>query len=89
MRIGKTPWVPPSALLILAKHGIETMEQLAALELGDSMADVIPIDGLRAMAKRARRTLGWDDPLAMIGASAGQRGDTVYAGGVRYSDGKE
>ena len=37
---------------------------------------------------RARASLGLDDPMRMLGASSGQRGEVVYAGGVRYGDGK-
>lgn len=73
---------------MLKKHHIETLAELASLETRDSLADVVPVDGLRQLAKRARRSLGWDDPLRMLGASAGQRGEVKYAGGVSYGDGK-
>ena len=86
MRLDQTYWVTPSQLMVLAKHNVTTLEQLASFELADSMADAIPIDGLRAMARRARRSLGHDDPLRMIGAAAGQRGAVRYAGGQTYED---
>ena len=88
MRLTEVHWVSPDQLDVLKKHHIETLAELASLETRDSLADVVAVDGLRQLAKRARRSLGWDDPMRMIGASAGQRGEVVYAGGVRYSDGK-
>ena len=88
MRLSETFWISPSQLLLLEKHQITTLAQLASIELADSMADTIPIDGLRQLARRARVTLGHPDPLAQIGAAAGQSGPVRYAGGVRYNDGK-
>lgn len=79
-------WISTGQIDVLKRHHIETLEQLASFELRDSMADVIPIDGLRVMAKRARQALALPDPLAMIGAAAGQHPGTPvrYAGGVSF-----
>ena len=77
-------WLSQSQRAILREHRIKSIEQLASFELADSMANTIPIDGLRALARRARKSLGRSDPLEMIGAAAGQRGPVRYAGGVRY-----
>ena len=88
MRLSEVHWITNTQREALAKHHVKTLAQLASFELADSMADVIPIDGLRQLARRARASLGRDDPLSMIGAAAGQRGEVVYAGNVRYGDGK-
>ena len=88
MRLDQVFWISDAQREVLAKHHVLTLGELASFELSDSMANQIPVEGLRALARRARRSLGRDDPLAMIGASAGQRGEVVYAGGVRYGDGK-
>ena len=85
MRLDQVNWVSPATLLVLASHNVTTLEQLASFETRDSMADVVAVDGLRKLAKRARRSLGWDDPMRMIGAAVGQRPGTpvAYAGGVK------
>ena len=88
MRISDVSWISAGQREALAKHRIRTLAELASFELADSMAKTIPIDGLRALARRARASLGRADPLAMIGAASGQRGPVRYAGGVRYGDGK-
>ena len=88
MRLSEIYWISAGQLAVLRRHNIETIAQLASLETRDSLADAVAVDGLRQLAKRARRSLGLDDPLRMIGASAGQRGEVKYAGGVRYGDGK-
>ena len=88
MRIKDVSWVTEAQREVLAKHHVLTLDELASFEQADSMADSIPIDGLRALARRARASLGRPDPLAMIGAASGQRGPVRYAGGVRYGDGK-
>ena len=86
MRLSDAPWVTDAQREELGKHNCETLEQLASLELRDSMADVIQIDNLRQLAKRARQSLGHVDPMARIGAAAGQRASepVAYAGGQRY-----
>ena len=88
MRIKDVSWVTEAQREVLAKHRILTLDELASFELVDSMAKTIPLDGLRALARRARASLGRPDPMAMIGAASGQRGPVRYAGGVRYDDGK-
>ena len=88
MRLSDVGWLTDAQREVLAKHHVLTLSELASFELADSMADVVPVNNLRALAKRARRSLGWDDPLRMLGASAGQRGEVKYAGGVSYGDGK-
>ena len=84
MRLSEVHWIKAGQLDVLKRHHIETLAELASLETRDSLADVVEVDGLRALAKRARRSLGWDDPMEQLGAAVGQRGATVYAGGVRY-----
>ena len=78
-------WLSDAQRKILAEHNCETLEQLASLEMQDGMADVVPINNLRALAKRARQSLGLDDPLAQLGQAAGVRPGTP----VRYAGGKE
>lgn len=91
MKLSGVSWLTDAQREVLAEHHVLTMEQLASFELRDSMADVIPVDGLRQLAKRARRSLGHDDPMAMIGAAVGQRGPVRYAGNVRFGgeDGRD
>ena len=89
MRLDQVYWITDAQREVLARHHVLTLPELASFELVDSMANTIPVDGLRALAKRARRSLGWGDPMRMTGASAGQRGEVVYAGAVKYTDGKE
>ena len=86
MRLDQIHWITDAQREVLSKHNVETLEQLATFELRDSTADAIPVNGLRQLAKRARRSLGRDDPLARIGASVGQRGPVKYAGNVRFGD---
>ena len=81
MSLGEVGWITPEAREILAAHNCMTLPQLASLETADSMADVVPISNLRALARRARQSLGRDDPYKMIGQAAGARGPVVYAGG--------
>ena len=88
MRLSEVHWITPAQREVLEKHHILTLGELASLETRDSLADAVAVDGLRQLTKRARRSLGLDDPMRMIGASAGQRGEVKYAGGVRYGDGK-
>lgn len=88
MRLSDISWITAGQLEELGKHNCVTVEQLASLELRDSMADVISIDGLRQLAKRARQSLGHVDPMAQLGQAAGARGAVRYAGGVTYGDGK-
>ena len=90
MRLDQTYWITPSQLVLLASHNVTTLQQLASLELADSMADAIPVPDLRKLAKRARQSLGHGDPLAQIGAAVGQRPGTpvAYAGGVKYDSEK-
>ena len=88
MRLSAVSWITPSQREILEKHCISTLAQLASCELTDSLADAVPVDGLRALARRARASLGHPDPLATIGQAAGQSGPVRYAGGVTYGDGK-
>ena len=80
------PWITEAQRAVLSEHNIATLEELASFELRDSMADVVPIDDLRGMARRARVELGRDDPMRMIGAAAGQRGPVKYAGNVTYGE---
>ena len=80
MRLSEVHWVSTGQLDVLKEHDVETLEQLASFELADSMADVIPVDGLRALARRARASLGHPDPLAQIDAAAGQRGPVKRIG---------
>ena len=89
MRLSAVSWITPSQREVLAKHQIVTLGDLASCELRDSLADVVPINDLRKMARRARASLGHADPLAMIGAAAGQSGPVRYAGGVTYGDGRK
>lgn len=84
MRLSDISWITDAQRTILAEHNCETVAQLASLELVDSMADVVPVNNLRVLARRARATLGMRDPLEQIGAAAGQRGPVRYAGGQRY-----
>ena len=78
-------WITAGQRALLAKHHVLTLGELASFELADSMADAPRIDGLRGLARRARRSLGRSDPMEMIGAASGQRGGPVrYAGGVRF-----
>ena len=87
-KLENVSWISEGQRAILAEHNCTTLEQLASLETRDSLADVVPIDNLRKLAKRARQSLGHADPLARIGAASGQRAGTpvAYAGGVRYED---
>ena len=86
MRLDQVGWITEPQRKILSEHHCTTLDQLASLELRDSLADVIAIDDLRQLARRARMALGQSDPLEMIGAAAGQRGPVIYAGGVRYGE---
>ena len=91
MKLSEVHWITAAQREVLTKHRVLTLEQLASFELADSMANTIPLDGLRQLAKKARRSLGRDDPLRMLGASVGQRGPVVYAGAVRFGgeDGRD
>ena len=51
MRLSEVHWITPDQLKVLAKHHILTLGELATFETADSMADVIPVDGLRALAR--------------------------------------
>ena len=86
MRLTEVHWITTAQREVLAKHRIVTLGELASFELADSMADVVPVDNLRALARRARQALGQSDPLEQLGAAAGQRPGTpvAYAGGVRF-----
>ena len=86
MRLSEVHWITDAQRKVLAKHHVLTLSELASFELADSMADVVPVNNLRALARRARRSLGRDDPLRMLGAASGQRGPVRYAGGVTYED---
>ena len=88
MRLSEIYWITDAQRAVLAKHHVLTLGELASFELVDSVANTIEVDNLRGLARRARRNLGRDDPLRMLGASAGQRSEVVYAGGVSYEDGK-
>ena len=81
-RLTDVVWLNNSQRKILSEHHIRSLESLASFELKDSLADVIAVDGFRALAKRARIELGREAPLARIGAPAGHRYPS-YAGGVR------
>ena len=89
MRLAQVHWITDTQREILAVHHCTTLAQLASLELADSMADAIPIDGLRGLARRARMALGRTDPMTMLGAAAGQRGPVRYAGGVQFEGTKD
>ena len=86
MRLSEVHWITDTKRQILARHHVVTLEELASLELRDSLADAIPIDDLRRLARRARMALGQTDPLEMIGAAVGQRPGTpvAYAGHMRF-----
>ena len=86
MRLTEVHWLTDAQREVLAAHHVLTLGELATFELADSMADVVPVNNLRALARRARRSLGRDDPLRMLGAASGQRGPVRYAGGVTYED---
>lgn len=86
MQLTAIPWLSDTQRAVLSEHHIVTLEALAEYELRDSMADVVSIDNLRKLAKRARKELGRDDPMRMIGAAAGQRGPVKYAGNVTYGE---
>ena len=84
MKLSDVGWLTNAQREVLAKHHILTLEQLSSFETSDSMANTIPVDGLRQLAKRARRSLGHPDPMEQLGAAVGQRPGTpvAYAGGV-------
>ena len=86
MRLTEVHWISAGQLDVLKKHHIETLAELASFELRDSMADVVPLDNLRGLARRARASLGHPDPLAQLGAAVGQRPGTPvqYAGGQQH-----
>ena len=88
MRISEVHWISAAQREVLARHNVLTLSELASLETRDSLADVVEVDGLRALARRARASLGRADPMEQLGAAVGQRGPTRYAGGVSYEDGK-
>ena len=88
MRLSAVSWITPSQREVLAKHNVATLAQLASFELVDGTADAVPVDGLRALARRARARLGHPDPLTAIGQAAGQDGPVKYAG-TSYGDGGE
>ena len=88
MRLSEVHWISAGQLNVFKEHNIETLEQLASFALRDSAADVVPVDGLRALARRARATLSSPDPLEQVGQAAGARGAVRYAGNVRFSDGR-
>ena len=90
-RLSEISWLNATQVEILAKHHIRTLEVLATYELRDSLAAVIPLPDLRQLAKKARRELGGDDPLAQIGQASGHRGPVRYAGGVKFGghDGRD
>ena len=75
-------WISDAQREILAQHECKTLEQLASLEMRDGTADVVPINNLRNLAKRARQSLGQPDPMAQLGQAAGARGAVKYAGGI-------
>ena len=83
-RLSNIEWLTDAQRSVLREHHVITLESLATFELRDSFADVIAIDNLRGLARRARVELGRDDPLAQLGAAAGQRGPVVYAGNVTF-----
>ena len=58
MRLAQIYWIKPHELVVLKDHAVETLEQLASLELVDSVTNVPPLDNLRALARRARASLG-------------------------------
>lgn len=74
-------WLTDGQREILARHQCGTLEQLASLELRDSLADAIAVDNLRGLAKRARQSLGLPDPMEQLGQAAGHHGPVRYAGG--------
>lgn len=80
-RLDQVSWLSDSDHAELAKHNILTLQELAIFETTDSTARTVNINGLREKARRARRSLGLDDPMKMLGAAAGQRGPVRYAGG--------
>ena len=80
MRITEVHWISAAQREVLAKHHVLTLAELATFELRDSLSNTPPVDGLRALARRARRSLGDPDPLAMLDAAAGQRGPTQKIG---------
>ena len=84
MRLSEVHWITPDQLKVLAEHRVLTLGELASFELADSMANTIPVDGLRALARRARASLGHPDPMEQLGASVGQRGPVKYAGYQTY-----
>ena len=83
-RLTDVGWLNDAQREILTKFHIRSLEALATFELRDSFADTIPIDGFRSLAKRARKELGGDNPLAQIGQAAGHRGPVKFAGGATY-----
>lgn len=85
-RLSEVHWLSDAQREELGKHHVLTLEALATFELRDSMADVIPIDNLRTLARQARRSLGRPDPLEQIGQASGHSGPVKYAGGMRYGD---
>ena len=88
MRLSEISWLTETQVALLEKHNVVTLGQLASCELSDSLADAVPVDGLRSLARRARASLGHPDPLTAIGQAAGHDGPVCYAGGVTYGDGK-
>ena len=74
MRLSEVHWLSDAQREVMAEHCILTLAELASFELVDSTAAAPPVDGLRQLAKRARRSLGWPDPLAQIDAGVGQTG---------------
>ena len=81
-RLGAIEWLTDAQRKILSVHRVKTLEDLASLEMADSFADVAPLPNLRALARRARKTLGNVDPMSRIGAAAGAK-YPVYAGGIK------
>lgn len=80
-RLEKVGWLTDGQRKVLARHNVVTMEELATFETRDSLTDPIPIPNLRGWARRARRELGHEDPMAQIGQAAGHRGPVKFAGG--------
>ena len=85
-RLDQVSWITDADRAELVKHNILTLQELAVFETTDSTARTVNIHNLRAKARRARRSLGLDDPFARIGAAAGQRANdpVAYAGGKTY-----
>ena len=80
MKLSHVGWLTAAQREVLAKHRVLTLEELASFELVDGISNTPPVDGLRALARRARASLGHGDPLALIDAAAGQRGPVQRIG---------